>query len=157
MKTKEHYSFQILLVEDDENDVELILMALEKSGINKNITTINDSVEIIEYLNDAGNSDNGPIHLPDLIILDLKMPKLSGLELLKEIKSCDQLKNIPVVIISSSNYEKDIEMAYRLGANSYVVKPVDYKKFVSTVSKVGMYWVQINQPSVNFRSDTELH
>jgi DNA-binding response OmpR family regulator len=143
----ENYSVEILLVEDNPNDVELTLRALKKNNIANNIHVVTDGAEALEYLFANGRYSNRDVNLiPKLVILDLKLPKVSGLEILKKIKSDERTNTVPVVVLTSSKEESDIIASYKLGANSFIVKPVDFDKFVSTVRELGMYWLLLNEP-----------
>lgn len=129
---------EILLVEDNPSDVELTMRALSKHNLTNRVHVVRDGAEAMDYLRDMGR--------PKVVLLDLKLPKVSGLEVLKRIKSDDGTKTIPVVVLTSSQEEPDIAEAYRLGANSYIVKPVDFEDFVRAVSDAGLYWLLLNQP-----------
>lgn len=143
----ENYSVEILLVEDNPNDVELTLRALKKNNIANNIHVVTDGAEALEYLFANGRYSNRDMNLiPKLVILDLKLPKVSGLEILKKIKSDERTRAVPVVVLTSSKEESDIIASYKLGANSFIVKPVDFDKFISTVRELGMYWLLLNEP-----------
>lgn len=142
MAEQENY---ILLVEDNPDDVELTLLAFKKNNFANEIKVVEDGEEAIKFMlgeNDEGVSKFG---YPELILLDLKLPKVDGHEVLKEIKSNKKTKRIPVVILTSSQEDEDIIKGYDLGANSYVRKPVDYKDFVSVVNNLGVYWLAINK------------
>ncbi|HET7893514.1 MAG TPA: response regulator [Candidatus Sulfotelmatobacter sp.] len=139
----------ILLVEDNPDDVELTLHTLRKENLANNIQVARDGEEAIEFLFGNGSS---PDHFlerpPNLILLDLKLPKVDGMEVLKRLKDNPQTKTIPVVILTSSKEERDLVKGYNLGANSYIQKPVDFDQFRNTVKSVGLYWLVINQPPV---------
>lgn len=136
----------ILLIEDNPNDVELTLRALKKNNIANNIHIIMDGEEAIEYFFANGRySGRDKTLRPKLVILDLKLPKVDGLEILSKIKSDDKTKTVPVVILTSSKEESDLIASYKLGANSFIVKPVDFEKFTSTVKELGMYWLLLNE------------
>lgn len=142
MEKQENY---ILLVEDNPDDIELTILAFKKNNFANEIKVVEDGEEAINFLlgeNDKGVSKFG---YPELILLDLKLPKVSGHEVLKEIKSDTRTKRIPVIILTSSQEEEDIMKGYDLGANSYVRKPVDYKDFVGVVNNLGVYWLAINK------------
>jgi len=137
---------EILLVEDNMSDAELTLRALRKNKIANNIIHIKDGVSAIDFLFGKGEFAGRDIsNKPKLILLDLKMPKVDGLEVLKRIKADDLTKTIPVVVLTSSRENPDIERAYALGANSYIVKPVDFDGFMKAVSELGLYWILYNQ------------
>jgi len=137
---------EILIVEDDLRDAELTLRALRKNNLANNVYVAEDGEEALDFFFCRGKfSDRYMSNPPKIVLLDLKLPKISGLEILKLIKSDSRTKQIPVVIVTSSREEPDIEEAYRLGVNSYVVKPVDFDKFVSAMSSLGLYWLLVNQ------------
>ena len=135
----------ILLVEDNQDDVELTLHALRKENLANNIHVARDGEEALEFLHRNGNSGACP---PKLVLLDLKRPKIDGMEVLKQLKSDPRTKHIPVVILTSSKEERDLFNGYHLGANSYIQKPVDFAQFRDTVKTAGLYWLVINQPPV---------
>jgi two-component system, response regulator len=139
---------EILLVEDNPNDAEMTIRALKKNNISNNIVHLKNGAEAIEFLFEAGwpaDSESG--RKPRVILLDLKMPKVNGIELLEKIKEHDQTKDIPVVILTSSKEHPDIKRCYDLGANSYIVKPVEFDSFTKVVQDLGFYWLILNQPS----------
>lgn len=135
----------ILLVEDNEDDVELTLHALRKENLANHIHVARDGEEALEFLHHNGSSLASP---PKLVLLDLKLPKVDGMEVLKQLKSDPRTKHIPVVILTSSKEERDLINGYHLGANSYIQKPVDFAQFRDTVKTAGLYWLVINQPPV---------
>ena len=138
---------EILLVEDNPNDVELTLRALKKHNITNKVHVVKDGAEALEYIFATGAYANRDInHNPKVIFLDLKLPKVDGLEVLRRIKSDERTKVIPVVVLTSSKEERDLVESYKLGANSYITKPVDFDKFVESVSELGLYWLLLNQP-----------
>lgn len=138
---------EILLVEDNPNDVELTLRALKKHNLANKVHVVKDGAEALEYIFAGGAYNHRNIEdWPRLILLDLKLPKVDGLEVLRRIKSDERTKVIPVVVLTSSREERDLVESYRLGANSYIVKPVDFDKFVESVSELGLYWLLLNQP-----------
>jgi len=140
---------EILLIEDNINDAELTIRAFRKSKINNNLIHLKNGVEALEFLFGTGKYKGRDIsHKPKLILLDLKMPKVDGLEVLRQIKANDLTKAIPVVILTSSKEHPDIERAYALGANSYIVKPVEFDEFTKAVADLGFYWLLVNQPHV---------
>jgi two-component system, response regulator len=138
---------EILLVEDNLNDVELTLRALKKFNIVNNIFVVHDGAEALDYIFLKGKYTNRENTTKlKVIFLDLKLPKLSGLEVLKELKKHDHTRKIPVVVLTSSKLEPDIERCYELGVNSYVVKPVDFDNFMESIRQLGLYWLLINEP-----------
>jgi CheY-like chemotaxis protein len=134
-----------LLVEDNAEDLELTLHALKKENLANHIHVARDGEEALEFLLGNGNS---AASRPRLVLLDLKLPKVDGLQVLKQIKADPRTKTIPVVILTSSKEERDRLTGYQLGANSYIQKPVDFAQFRETVKAAGLYWLLINQPSV---------
>ena len=137
---------EILLVEDDPNDVELTLHAFKKNKLTNRIHVVRDGAEALEFLFSSGASAGGDLqYKPKLILLDLKLPKVDGMEVLRRIKSDERTRLIPVVVLTSSREERDIVESYRLGVNSYITKPVDFKKFTETVRQLGLYWLLLNQ------------
>ena len=140
---------EILLIEDNPNDAELTIRALTKNKIKNKLIHLNDGEIAIEFLFGTGRYEGRDIlKKPKVILLDLKMPKVGGIELLKKIKANDNTKNIPVVVLTSSKENPDIEQSYTLGANSYIVKPVDFDNFIKAVSDIGFYWMILNEPPV---------
>jgi CheY-like chemotaxis protein len=137
---------RILLVEDDPRDVELTLTALEDHKLANEVTVARDGQEALDYLYRRGQFSSRPNENPAVMLLDLKLPKVDGLEVLKQIKSDEQLKTIPVVVLTSSHEEQDMMRSYKLGVNAYVVKPVDFHEFINAVKELGMFWAIINQP-----------
>jgi two-component system response regulator len=138
---------EILLVEDNPNDVELTLRALKKHNITNKVHVVKDGAEALEYIFSKGAYAHRKIEdYPKVILLDLKLPKVDGLEVLRQIKSNERTKLIPVVVLTSSKEERDLVESYRLGANSYITKPVDFESFVKAVSELGLYWLLLNQP-----------
>jgi len=142
----ENQEVEILLVEDNPADVELTLRALKTHRITNKIMFVRDGAEALDYLYRQGPYKNrNEIRMPRLILLDLKLPKISGLEVLQKVKSDEELKKIPIVVLTSSKEEPDIRECYRLGVNSYIVKPVDFEKFIEAVRNIGLYWLLLNQ------------
>ncbi|WP_342306199.1 response regulator [Methanolobus sp. ZRKC5] len=137
---------EILLVEDNLNDVELALRALKKNNIVNNIVVLGDGEQALDFIYGHGEFKDRDIKTqPRLILLDLKLPKLDGLEVLKAIKSDPETMVIPVVMLTSSKEECDVVESYRLGVNSYIVKPVDFDNFVEAIRKIGFYWLLMNE------------
>lgn len=141
------YEVEILLVEDNPADVELTLRALKKNNIANRIEVVSDGEEALDFIFSRGKfSERNFERFPKLIILDLKLPKVSGLDVLASIKGNPKTRTIPVVVLTTSKEEKDIIESYKLGVNSYIVKPVDFDKFLDSAKEVGMYWLLLNQP-----------
>jgi two-component system response regulator len=137
----------ILLVEDNPQDAELTTRALKKNNLANRLFTVEDGAEALDFVFCRGKyttRDNG--HSPKVVLLDLKLPKVTGLEVLRALKQDERTRAIPVVIVTSSREDPDIKTAYALGANSYVVKPVDFDAFAEAVSSLGLYWLLVNQP-----------
>lgn len=137
---------KILLVEDNPNDIELTLEALSENNIANAVDVTRDGEEALDYLRYKGSFSSRPACNPAVILLDLKLPKINGLEVLKTIRGDDKLKMIPVVILTSSREESDLIEGYRLGVNAYVVKPVDFNEFVRAIKTLGLFWAIINEP-----------
>jgi two-component system response regulator len=136
----------ILIIEDNPNDIELTLRALKKINVVNNIQVISDGEEALNYLFGKGKyKDRNLNNNPKVAFLDLKLPKVGGLEILREVKSNKETKAMPVVVLTSSKEEQDIIESYKLGVNSYIVKPVDFEKFMESVKTLGMYWLLLNQ------------
>jgi DNA-binding response OmpR family regulator len=137
---------RILMVEDDPKDVELSMTALEDYNIANEVVVARDGEEALDYLFCRGKYKERVSDNPAVILLDLKLPKVDGLEVLREIKADAKLKMIPVVVLTSSKEEKDLVASYKLGVNAYVVKPVDFHEFVNAIKELGVFWALINQP-----------
>jgi CheY-like chemotaxis protein len=137
---------RILIVEDDPNDVELTLTALEDYNLANEVVVTRDGQQALDYLYCRGEFAARACDNPAVMLLDLKLPKIGGLEVLQQIKSDERLKMIPVVVLTSSSEEKDMMRSYRLGVNAYVVKPVDFHEFVNAVKELGVFWAVINEP-----------
>jgi CheY-like chemotaxis protein len=136
---------EILLVEDNAEDAEMTMRALRKRNLANHVHWVKDGEEALEYLFGTGRyAARDPVRPPRLVLLDIKMPKVDGIEVLRRIKDSD-LKAVPVVVMTSSNEERDVVESYRLGVNSYIVKPVAFEAFVETVSKIGLYWLLTNR------------
>ena len=137
----------ILLVEDSSSDEELTLRALRKSNIANRVVVTRDGAEALDYLFAQGAfADRDPRDVPQVVLLDLNLPKIGGLEVLRRIRADERTKLLPVVILTSSSEDKDLLVGYASGANSYVVKPVDFTQFAEAVRQLGMFWLVINQP-----------
>jgi CheY-like chemotaxis protein len=137
---------KILLVEDDPYDVELTLSALSENHLTNEIVVARDGAEALDYLYRRGTYQSREAGNPAVILLDLKLPKVDGLEVLKRIKAAPDLKTVPVVMLTSSREEQDLVESYNSGSNAYVVKPVGFQDFVEAVREVGLFWTVINQP-----------
>ena len=139
----------ILLVEDNPRDVEMTLRALKKKNLGNTVHVAKDGAEALDFIFARGAyAHRDPNHVLKVVLLDLKLPKVSGLEVLRAIKGNEQARTIPVVILTSSQEEKDMVESYKLGANSYIVKPVDFDKFVTAIGEIGLYWLLSNKPLV---------
>ncbi len=137
----------ILLVEDNPSDAELTIRALKKNNFTNQLHWVKDGAEALDFIFVRGNYiDRNSTNMPKVILLDLKLPKIDGLEVLREIKLSPRTQTIPIVILTSSREEQDMVKSYKLGVNSYVVKPVDFEDFVKSVSELGLYWLSINRP-----------
>jgi CheY-like chemotaxis protein len=137
---------RILMVEDDPKDVELTLIALEEYNLANEVVVTRDGAEALDYLYCRGTFETRSGENPAVLLLDLKLPKVDGLEVLQQIKSDEKLRMIPVVVLTSSHEEKDMVASYRLGVNAYVVKPVDFHEFVNAIKELGIFWAVINEP-----------
>ena len=135
-----HSAVDILLVEDNPDDAGLAIHALKKNNLGNNLLHLHDGEEALTYLFSPDMS------MPKVVLLDLKMPKVDGIEVLRQLKSDEERKIIPVVVLTSSKEEIDILESYKLGVNAYIVKPVDYEKFLSAISEIGLFWLSLNQP-----------
>jgi two-component system response regulator len=136
---------EILLVEDNPEDAEMTMRALRKRNLANHLHWVKDGEEALEYLFCTGRyAGRDPRSPPRLVLLDIKMPKVDGIEVLRRVKS-SELKQVPVVVMTSSNEERDVLESYRLGVNSYIVKPVQFEDFMDTVAKIGLYWVLSNR------------
>lgn len=142
---KDFEIIDILLVEDNPHDAELAIRALKRNNLSNNIFTVSDGAEALDFLFCTGKYEcRQSANKPKVVLLDLKLPKVSGLEVLAKIKSDPTLRKIPIVVVTSSKEDPDIKEAYNLGANSYVVKPVDFDKFIDSIQNLGYYWLLIN-------------
>lgn len=143
----ENDAVQILIVEDTPEDLELALRALRKANLSNRIQVARDGAEAIEFIFAEGvHSGRNVENRPKVILLDLKLPKIDGMEVLRRLKSDPRTKAIPVVVLTSSKEQKDVVESYQLGVNSYIVKPVNFEGFVAAVQDLGMYWLLLNQP-----------
>lgn len=142
-----HANVEILLVEDSSADAEMTLRTLKRRGIANHIEWVRDGVEALEFLRCDGAYAGRPSGQPRLVLLDLKMPRMDGLQVLERMKRDEALRGIPVVMMTSSREEGDLVASYALGVNSYVVKPVDFSSFAETVARIGMYWILTNEVS----------
>lgn len=140
---------RILLAEDNANDAELTLAALGDHSLAGEVIVVRDGTEALDYLYRRGIWRSRPPELPCVVILDIKMPKLGGLDVLRTIKADDALKTLPVVMLTSSREEGDLLRSYQLGVNAYVVKPVDFGQFSTAVKQLGLFWSEINEPPPN--------
>ncbi len=132
---------EVLLIEDNPEDAELTIRVLKKHNLANNLVHLRDGEAALDFLFDKGSNN-----IPRLILLDLKMPKVDGIEVLSKIKNDEKKKLIPVVVLTSSKEEHDVIESYKLGVNAYVVKPVEFEKFVEAVAKLGLFWLLLNQP-----------
>jgi CheY-like chemotaxis protein len=138
---------RILLAEDSERDVELTLAALGEYNLANEVFVVRDGAEALDYLYRRGKFADQPANPPVVVLLDLKMPRVDGLTVLRQMKSDVELKRIPVVMVTSSREEQDLVKSYELGVNAYVVKPVDFQKFVESIKQVGFFWAIVNEPA----------
>jgi CheY-like chemotaxis protein len=136
---------EILLVEDNAEDAEMTLRALRKNNLANKVHWVKDGAEALEYLFRSGSYVERANRQPRLVLLDIKMPKVDGIEVLRRLKGHADTQTIPVVVMTSSNEERDVIESYRLGVNSYIVKPVQFEAFLDTVAKIGLYWVLTNR------------
>ncbi|MCX5973509.1 MAG: response regulator [Coprothermobacterota bacterium] len=144
---EQYNAVEILLVEDNPNDVELTLRALKENKLANRIQVVEEGAAALDFLFANGVFTQRDVEaLPKVVLLDLKLPKVSGLEVLRAIKSDERTKLVPVVVLTSSQEERDIVESYHLGANSYITKPVDFDNFVKSISELGLYWLLLNKP-----------
>jgi CheY-like chemotaxis protein len=136
----------ILLVEDDPRDLELTLVALERSQLANEVVIVRDGEAALEYLTRTGEYASRNEGNPAVVLLDLKLPKVNGLEVLQTVRSTESLRSIPVVMLTSSHEESDVLRSYQLGVNAYVVKPVEFKQFVEAIADLGIFWAVLNEP-----------
>ncbi len=139
-------SLTVLLVEDDPNDLKLCLHAFRKHRVANSIEVARDGAEALEYLFRTGRFADRPAGNPHVILLDLKLPRVDGLEVLRRVKGDPATRTIPVVVLTSSREDRDLAACYSLGVNSYIVKPVDFDQFAGVVDQLGFYWLLVNQP-----------
>jgi two-component system response regulator len=138
---------EVLLVEDNPRDAELTIRALKKHHLANHLYHVEDGVEALDFLFGRGKYEGLEIdHPPKVVLLDLKLPKMNGLEVLRIIKTSERTRSIPVVVVTSSAEDPDIRAAYELGVNSYVIKPVQFEAFIEAMSKMGIYWLMVNHP-----------
>lgn len=139
---------EILLVEDDPDDIELAMHALKRDKISPSVHIARDGVEALDFIFPGGEQAGArrDVNLPKVVLLDMKLPRLDGLEVLRRLKADTRTNSIPVVMMTSSREQRDVAESYRLGVNSYIVKPVDFEQFSEAVRKVGHYWVSLNNP-----------
>jgi CheY-like chemotaxis protein len=138
---------RILLAEDSDNDIELTLAALQECHLANSVDVVRDGAEALDYLYRRGTHASDKTELPGVVLLDLKMPRVDGLEVLRQLKSDQKLKRIPVVMLTSSREEQDLVHSYDLGVNAFVVKPVDFAQFVEAIRTLGVFWAIVNEPS----------
>ncbi len=140
---------EILLVEDNATDAELCILALKERNLANHLAWVKDGAEALDFLFATGGySERQVTNIPKVVLLDLRLPKIDGLEVLKRIKADERTRHIPVVVLTSSKEDRDIVASYNLGVNSYISKPVDFDEFTKVVSELGMYWLLINRPPV---------
>ncbi len=140
---------EILLVEDNPTDAELAMRALKKSNLANKLVWVKDGAEALDFLFGAGAySGRQVVNGPKVIMLDLRLPKVDGMEVLRRVKSDERTRSIPVVVLTSSKEDRDVAESYQLGVNSYISKPVEFDAFAKTVSELGMYWLLVNHPPV---------
>lgn len=136
----------ILLVEDDKRDLELTLVALERSQLANEVIVVRDGAQALDYLLREGDFADRAEGNPAVVLLDLKLPKVNGLEVLQKVRATPSLRSIPVVMLTSSQEESDVVRSYELGVNAYVVKPVEFKQFVAAIADLGVFWAVLNEP-----------
>ncbi len=137
--------YEIILVEDSDEDAELTLRALKRQNFANTVHRVIDGAAALDYFFEADENGNSNA-LPRVVLLDLKLPKVNGLEVLQRLKNDDRTRSVPVVVLTSSKEDRDLEEAYRLGANSYIVKPVEFDNFAQAIERLGIYWMLVNQP-----------
>ena len=139
---------RILLVEDSRKDIELSLAALEEHNLANEVVVARNGAEALDYLYCRGEFSTRPEGNPAVVLLDLKMPKVDGMEVLRQIKADEQMKMVPVVMLTSSREEQDLVKSYKLGVNAYVVKPIDFQQLVEAVKQLGLFWAVLNEPPI---------
>lgn len=138
---------EVLLIEDNPDDAELTIRALKKKKLANNLVHLKDGAEALDFIFGRGAySDRDILTSPKVILLDLKMPKVNGIEVLQKIRADERTQKIPVVVLTSSKEDPDVDQCYKLGVNSYIVKPVDFDNFLEAVSNLGLYWLILNEP-----------
>lgn len=146
---KDLNAVEILLVEDNQHDAELTLRALRKNNLANNVIVVRDGAEALDFFFCRGNFENRDIlRSPKVVLLALNLPKVSGLEVLKAVKADSRTSHIPIVVITASREEPDIVEAYKMGANSYVIKPLEFDQFINAMSSLGLYWILVNEPMI---------
>jgi len=139
---------RILLAEDNPKDVELSMSALEEGNLANEVVVVRNGAETLDYLYRRGRFASRPEGNPAVVLLDLKMPKIDGMEVLRQIKSDEQMKTIPIVILTSSREEQDLVKSYKLGVNAYVVKPINFQQLIDAVKQLGLFWAVLNEAPV---------
>lgn len=140
-------SVDILLVEDNPHDAELTIRELRKNNLSNNLFHVTDGEEALEFIFATGRyANSSEVHRPKMVLMDIQMPKVNGIEVLKRIKEDERTKTLPVVMLTSSKEDPDIRRCYELGANSYIVKPVNFESFAQSIKNLGFYWLLLNQP-----------
>ncbi len=139
-------AIEVLLVEDNPADAELCIRALRKHNLANNLLWVKDGAEALDALFHTGTHSGAKNGRPKVVLLDLRLPKVDGLEVLQKLRADDRTKRVPVVVLTSSREDRDIAEAYRLGANSFITKPVEFEAFVNTVTQLGLYWLVVNRP-----------
>jgi len=139
----------ILLVEDDPYDAELIITGLDETNLADRVVVVSDGEAALDYINCHGKFAGRTDGLPAFVLLDLKLPKIDGLEVLRLIKTDQKLRSLPVIILTSSNEDRDVAEGYRQGANSYIVKPIDFQEFIEVMKRIGAYWAIVRKPTLS--------